>query len=101
VVTAVQVADPVGGQWVNAGGMVLGAVLSAALAVSGLRRLHSDRLTAFRRFERSVWLSLLLTRVFEFGVNETAALTAIAVDLVLLACLTAELHGLRRSVVRP
>jgi hypothetical protein len=81
--------------------VVLGALLSAGVAASGLRRLRTDRLVAFRRFERAVWLSLLLTRVFQFGISQSSTLVAIAADLVVLACVGAELHELRRAGLRP
>jgi hypothetical protein len=89
------------GEWVSSGGVVLGALLSAGAAAAGLRRLRAGRLLAFRRFERAVWLSLLLTRVFQFGMSQSLTLVAIAADLAVLACVGAELHELRRGQVRP
>jgi hypothetical protein len=82
--------------WVSLAGMIVGSVVSTGFVVAGLRRLRVDRQSAFRRFQRGVMVSLLLTQVFQFAVNQLWACAAVAVDLGLFVAISAELHELRR-----
>jgi hypothetical protein len=82
----------VGDDAVSAAGLSIGGLTSLAFVASGLATLRRDRFTAFRRFQRAVLTSLLLTQVFQFAVNEFSACAFVAVDLTLLALLGAEVH---------
>src|ERR671937_242206 len=66
-------------------GMLVSAVASLSLAVLGVARLPRSRLAAYRWFERSVLVSVLFTQVLMFWQAQLAALSGLAVDLMLLA----------------
>ena len=101
LVTAVAVAIPgpvgaIGDDTVSAIGASVGGVVSVALVGSGLLALRQDRFVAFRRFQRAILVSLLVTQVFQFAVSELAACVGVAVDLAMLVVVGAELDRLRR-----
>jgi hypothetical protein len=87
--------------WVSVGGVALGSVLMSVLVVTGLRRLGRDRRAAFRRFQRAVLVSVLLTQVFGFAVQQLAACLAVGVDLLLFGAIGVELHRLRPRAAAP
>ena len=78
-------------------GMLLSAVASLSLVVLGVARLPRSRLAAYRWFERSVLVSVFFTQVLMFWLAQLAALSGLAVDLVLLAGLR---YMLRQEAAR-
>jgi hypothetical protein len=67
---------------------LVSSLVSAALVVAGLWRLHrGTRLAAYRSFERALFVSIFVTRVFAFVESQFAAVFGLAVDLVLLIAL--------------
>jgi hypothetical protein len=106
LVTAVGLLIPgqvgaVGDDVVSAAGLGVGGVVSMAFVAGGLVVLRRDRLGAFRRFQRAVLTSVLLTQVFQFAVSQFAACVFVAVDLALLTLLGAELARQRRILSDP
>ncbi len=89
----------VGDDTVSAVGLSVGGFGSLAFVSAGLWALRRDRFAAFRRFQRAVLTSLLLTQVFLFAVTQFAACVFVAVDLTLLAMLGAELHRQRQAAL--
>ena len=65
----------------------LTSLASLALVLIGVTRLPTSRLAAYRWFERSLLVSIFLTRVILFWQDQLAALGGLVVDLVLLAAL--------------
>jgi hypothetical protein len=86
----------IGDDAVSAAGLSIGGLTSLAFVASGLAVLRRNRFAAFRRFQRAVLTSLLLTQVFQFAVSEFAACAFVAVDLTLFTMLGAEVHRHRR-----
>ena len=84
--------------WVAAGAVV-GATVSTAVAASGLAVVRRDRSRAYVLFRRAVVVSLLVTQVFLFRIQEWAATTGLLVDLLVLGLVVAELDqiGERRE----
>ena len=66
-------------------GLLLSAVASLCLVVLGVVRLPRSRLAAYRWFERAVLVSVFFTQVLMFWQAQLAALSGLAIDLVLLA----------------
>ena len=63
---------------------------SAVLVLAGLRRLRSgERLEAYREFQRALFVSILVTRVFSFVESQFAAVFGLGVDLLLLVTVSA------------
>ena len=56
-----------------------------SLVVLGVAHLPRSRLTAYRWFERSILVSVFFTQVLMFWQAQLAALSGLALDLVLLA----------------
>ncbi|MBX9244104.1 hypothetical protein ICW40_04680 [Actinotalea ferrariae] len=83
--------------------MLASAAVSAGFAVSGLVVARRDRLRAYRRFRRAVLVSLLVTQVFVFRLEEWAATTGLVIDLLVLGLVAAEIaqmhdqHDRRRA----
>ncbi|WP_246260217.1 hypothetical protein [Cellulomonas taurus] len=86
--------------WALAGIVVSGA-LSLVLSLLGLRRVGTDRAAGYEWFRRAVLVNLLLTQIFLFRVDQWSAVTGLAVDLVLLGLVAAELDVLRGRPVDP
>ncbi len=86
--------------WALAGIVVSGA-LSLVLSLLGLRRVGTDRAAGYEWFRRAVLVNLLLTQIFLFRVDQWSAVTGLAVDLVLLGLVAAELDVLRGRSVDP
>ena len=91
----------VGDDTVSAAGLGLGGVVSMVFVAGGLAVLRRDRLVAFRRFQRAVLTSILLTQVFQFAASEFAACVFVVVDLALLVLLGAELTRQRKFLSHP
>jgi hypothetical protein len=67
---------------------LVSSLVSASLVGVGLVRLHrAARLSAYRAFERALFVSIFVTRVFAFVESQFAAVFGLAVDLVLLIVL--------------
>ncbi|HEX3732226.1 MAG TPA: hypothetical protein VHU91_04800 [Mycobacteriales bacterium] len=85
-------------------GLLLGtaaAVVSGTLVVIGLVRLTTDASAAFGYFNHSLLVSLLITRVFQFEVQQFSTVAFVVTDLVLLAAVGGERSHLRWSSQRP
>ncbi len=76
--------------WIGAG-LLLGGAMSATLAVRGLLVVRSDRVRAYVLFRRAVLVSLLVTQWFAFLAEQFSAVWGLAVDLLVLALIAAEL----------
>ncbi|MGH3426194.1 MAG: hypothetical protein ACRDQZ_01240 [Mycobacteriales bacterium] len=82
-------------------GLLLGtaaALASGTLVVVGLIRLTTDASAAFGYFNHSLLVSLLITRVFQFEVQQFSAVAFVVIDLVLLAAVGGERLHLRRRL---
>ncbi|MCX5121732.1 hypothetical protein OG992_31620 [Micromonospora sp. NBC_00362] len=66
------------------------ALVSALLCLRALLLLPRDRAAAFRQLSASLLVNLLAGQVFTFVVNQFAAVTALGMDLALLAVVRAE-----------
>ncbi|MCC2308285.1 hypothetical protein [Cellulomonas chengniuliangii] len=71
-------------------GMLLSGAGSLACAVVGLVVVRRSRESGFAWFRRAVLVSLLLTQIFLFRLDQWAAVTGLVVDLVVLAVVAAE-----------
>ncbi|WP_345356602.1 hypothetical protein, partial [Actinoallomurus liliacearum] len=60
-----------------------------------LRLARGDRLAAFRMCNAAVLLDVLVGQVFKFTINQFAALSGLAVDLLIAWIIATELRGLR------
>ena len=78
------------------GGIVTGAVATAALCLVGLLVVGDDRERGFRWFRRAALVSLLVTQVFLFRLDEWGAVVGLVLALLVLGLLSAELDVLRR-----
>ncbi|QTE31153.1 hypothetical protein [Pengzhenrongella sicca] len=72
-------------------GMVVSGLVSFACSVLGLARVRSDARTGYEWFRRSVLISLLVTQICLFRLDQWAAVVGLALDLVVLAVVAAEL----------
>lgn len=79
--------------WVVAGMLVSGAV-SFASSVIGLLRVRVDKRSGYVWFRRAVLISLLVTQIFLFRLDQWAAVAGLTVDLVVLGVIAAELSVL-------
>ncbi|GIG28978.1 hypothetical protein [Cellulomonas marina] len=80
--------------WV-VGGMIVSGLVSFALCAVGLVRSRTDRVDGYRWFRRAVLLSLSVTQVFLFRISQWDATLGLAVDLLVLGLVAAELDVLR------
>ncbi|GAA4635378.1 hypothetical protein GCM10023196_080620 [Actinoallomurus vinaceus] len=71
------------------------AVVSTVLGAYGLARLRRDRTAAFRVFNAVVLLDILAGQVFKFTINQFAALSGLAIDLLVAWIIATELRRLR------
>jgi hypothetical protein len=78
----------------------VGPLLSGALVVIGAMRLPRSRLDAYRWFQRSVLVSILLVQVFVFLESQLAGLGGLAVDLLLYLALRAMIRHEQRGAAR-
>ncbi|WP_198940175.1 hypothetical protein [Micromonospora sp. CB01531] len=78
--------------------VVIGASLATALlGVRGALLLRNDRRRALRACHLALLVDLLLAQVFKFTVNQFAAVSALAVNLILLWVVSAEAGRMRVS----
>lgn len=80
--------------------LVASAGVSTAIALLGLAVVRRDRARAYRLFRRAVLVSLLVTQVFVFRLQEWAATTGLVVDLVVLGLVVAELSQIEAAEAR-
>ncbi len=73
-------------------GTLLGAAVSTGFAAAGLVVVRQDRLDGYVLFRRAVLVSLLVTQVFLFRLQEWAATAGLMIDLVVLGLVAAELN---------
>ncbi|MEV5751781.1 hypothetical protein AB0L00_28515 [Actinoallomurus sp. NPDC052308] len=71
------------------------AVVSTALSGYGVLRLARDRPTAFRMCNVAVLLDILVGQVFKFTINQFAALSGLAMDLLVAWIIAIESRRLR------
>ena len=76
--------------WVVAG-MLVSAAVSTVLCLVGLAIVRRDRHGAYVLFRRAVLVSLLVTQVFLFRLQEWAATAGLFIDLIVLGLVAAEL----------
>lgn len=76
--------------WIVAG-LLVSATVSTGLALAGLLVVRRRRAAGYRLFRRAVLVSLLVTQVFVFRLDEWAATAGLVVDLVVLGLVVAEL----------
>ncbi|HEY0186139.1 MAG TPA: hypothetical protein VGC67_01490 [Cellulomonas sp.] len=76
-------------------GMLVSGLGASACSVAGLRLVGTDRMRGYEWFRRAVLVNLLLTQIFLFRVDQWSAAGGLAVDLVLLGLVAAELDVLR------
>ena len=73
------------------------SVLSASIVLVGLNRLRAGaRLDAYREFQRALFVSIFVTRVFSFVESQFAAVFGLAVDLLMLVTVSAMANQERR-----
>ena len=82
--------DAAVGWWVIVG-VLGGAAMSTGLALVGLVVVRRDRHDGYALFRRAVVVSLLVTEVFVFRLEQWAAITGLTVDLLVLGLVAAEL----------
>ena len=85
--------------WVVAG-MLASAAVSTVLSLWGLVVVRRDRHRAYVLFRRAVLVSLLVTQVFLFRLQEWAATTGLFMDLLILGLIAAELSQIVDAKVR-
>ncbi|WP_372594218.1 hypothetical protein [Actinotalea sp.] len=88
------------GWWVI-GGVLGGALTTTVLAVRGLLVVRTDRHRGYVLFRRAVLVSLLLTQVFVFRLEQWAAVSGLVVDLLVLLLVAAELDQIEQADVGP
>ncbi len=87
------VADVEIGWWVIAS-VLAGAAVSTTFALIGLVVVRRDRHDGYVLFRRAVLVSLLITQVFVFRLEQWAAVVGLTVDLIVLGLVAAELDQL-------
>ncbi|WP_024288439.1 hypothetical protein [Cellulomonas sp. KRMCY2] len=78
-------------------GLLVGAAGSTLFAATGLAIVRTRRRAAYVMFRRAVLVSLLITQVFLFRVEEWAATTGLFVDLLVLGLVAAELNQIAEA----
>ena len=74
------------------------SLVSAALVVSGLLRLRAGaRVAAYEEFERALFVSIFVTRVFAFVESQFAAVFGLGIDLLLLITVRAMANAERSA----
>ena len=81
------------GWWVIAS-VLAGAAVSTTFALVGLVVVRRDRHDGYVLFRRAVLVSLLITQVFVFRLEQWAAVAGLTVDLLVLGLVAAELDQL-------
>jgi hypothetical protein len=73
------------------------SLVSASMVVLGLRRLRAGaRADAYREFQRALFVSIFVTRVFSFVESQFAAVFGLGVDLAMLVTVSAMANQERR-----
>lgn len=85
------------GEWGAVLGVSASAVVAGVLSIRAAFLLRNDRRAAFRLFKLALLVDLLFGQIFNFTVNQFDAVTGLAVDLLLLAVVTAEHRRLVRQ----
>ncbi|WP_225754377.1 hypothetical protein [Actinotalea sp. Marseille-Q4924] len=80
--------------------LVVSAGVSTLVALVGLAVVRRNRPRAYRLFRRAVLVSLLVTQVFVFRLQEWAATAGLLVDLVVLGLVVAELSQMEAAEAR-
>ncbi len=75
-------------------GMIASGGASLACSLLGLHHVGTARKQGYEWFRRAVLVNLLLTQIFLFRVDQFSAVTGLAIDLVLLGLVAAELDVL-------
>ncbi|WP_089016485.1 hypothetical protein [Micromonospora coriariae] len=88
-------------EWRAVLGISASALITVVLSIRGASLLPRDRVRAFRLFKLALLVDLLFGQIFSFTVNQFGALSALAVDLFLLAVVTAEYRRLCRQAPSP
>ena len=70
-----------------------GTAISIAFMLAGLVRLRRDRLGAYRRIERGLLISILVTHVFVFVRSQFGAVFGLGIDIALLIALRSMIHA--------
>ena len=84
-------------RWI-VGGLLLSGAVSATLALVGIVAvLRRRRRRAYLMFRWAVLVSLLVTQVFVFRIEQWSAVTGLLVDLVVLGLIAAELQQMERA----
>ena len=78
-------------------GIVVGAAATLVCSVTGLVRVRTSRAAGFRWFRRGVLVSLLVTQVLLFRLDQWVAVGGLVVDLLVYAVVAAELAVLDRG----
>lgn len=78
-------------------GLLVSAAASTGVAATGLVVVRGDRARAYRLFRRAVLISLLVTQVFVFRLEEWAASAGLLLDLLVLGLVAAELNQLEEA----
>lgn len=68
-------------------GQVTSAAISGFFALIGIYKLKSSRLVAYKMFRRGVLISIFLTQVFLFYIDQLAAITGLGVSIFILSTL--------------
>ncbi|GGB95058.1 hypothetical protein [Cellulomonas carbonis] len=80
--------------------LLVSAAVSATTALTGLAVVRRDRPRAYRLFRRAVLVSLLVTQVFVFRLEEWAATAGLVADLLVLGVVVAELSQMESDAQR-
>lgn len=78
--------------WWIVAGLLVSAAISAGFAALGIVLIPRNRARAYSAFRRAVLVSLLVTQVFVFRLEEWSATTGLIIDLVVLGIIAAELQ---------
>ena len=70
-----------------------GTAISICFMLAGLVRLRRDRLGAYRRFERGLLVSILITHVFVFVRSQFGAVFGLGIDILLLLLVRSMIHA--------
>jgi hypothetical protein len=73
-------------------GLLVSAGVSTVTAICGVIVVRRDRMHGYRLFRRAVLVSLLVTQVFVFRIEEWSAMVGLAVSLLALGLVGAELQ---------
>jgi len=81
------------------GGMLLGGAVSLVWAMWGLFVVRRDRWTGYVAFRRAILVSLLVTQVFLFRIEEWSAVIGLLADLAVLGIIAAELSQMEAEAI--